>query len=227
MKVNLRWITPKADEEVGYIARVSNPDAKPDDPVAKLIKYLMDHQHWSPFEMACMCVEINTTRDIARQILRHRSFHFQEFSQRYSIVSEEPEYSDARLQDHKNRQNSIPVEDKFISKEWQALQNHVWDVCWFCYQSALRLGIAKELARKLLPEGLTRTRMYMQGTLRDWLHYVGIRARTETQLEHRKVANEILRLMDELVPLTMSAAHNAGVVPDTINLEPISTGDRV
>jgi thymidylate synthase (FAD) len=226
MKVNLRWITPKADEEVGYIARVSNPSAKPDDPVEKLIQYLLNHKHWSPFEMACMCVEIYTTRDIARQILRHRSFHFQEFSQRYSVVSEEPEYSDARLQDHKNRQNSIPVEDQFISKEWASLQNHVWDVCWFCYQAALRLGIAKELARKLLPEGLTRTRMYMQGTLRDWLHYVGIRAGTETQLEHREIANAILHLIAEQAPIITKSALEAGVLPYAINLEPISTGPK-
>lgn len=159
-----------------------------------------------------MCVEIYTTRDIARQILRHRSFHFQEFSQRYSVVTEEPEFSDARLQDHKNRQNSIPVEDQFISKKWAFIQNIVWDCCWSWYQSALKMGIAKELARKLLPEGLTQTRMYMQGTLRDWLHYIAIRAGTETQKEHRDVANEILKLMDEQVPVIMTAARNAGVI---------------
>ncbi len=213
MKVNLRWITPKADEEIAYIARVSNPNAKPDDPSEKLIRYLLDHKHWSPFEMACMCVEIETTRDIARQILRHRSFHFQEFSQRYSIVPEEPEISDARLQDHKNRQNSIPVEDKFISSEWASLQNWVWDVCWFGYQAALRLGIAKELARKLLPEGLTRTRMYMQGTIRDWLHYIAVRAGTETQLEHRNVAQVILKILADNCPVIYESAHYAGVIP--------------
>ena len=213
MKVSLRWITPKADEEVGYIARVSNPNAIPDDPYEKLIAYLLNHKHFSPFEMACMCVEIFTTRDIARQILRHRSFHFQEFSQRYSIVPEEPEISDARLQDHKNRQNSLPVKDQLISKEWADLQNWVWDVCWFAYQSALRLGIAKELARKLLPEGLTQTRMYMQGTLRDWLHYIGIRAGTETQKEHRDVAKSIYDILDDSCPVITTAARNAGVLP--------------
>lgn len=214
MKVNLRWITPKADEEVGYIARVSNPNATPDDPSAKLIQYLLDHKHWSPFEMACMCVEIYTTRDIARQILRHRSFHFQEFSQRYSVVSEEPEISDARLQDHKNRQNSIPVEDRAISAEWSAIQNAVWEFCWFWYQAALKLGIAKELARKLLPEGLTRTRMYMQGTLRDWLHYIVIRAGTETQKEHRDVVGSIYNILAYECPVIIDAAHNAGVFPN-------------
>jgi len=208
------------------MARVSNPTAKPEDPATKLIAYLLGHKHWSPFEMACMCVEIYTTRDIARQVLRHRSFHFQEFSQRYSVVDEDPEFADARMQDHKNRQNSIPVEDEYISKEWAALQNWVWDVCWFAYQSALRLGIAKELSRKLLPEGLTRTRMYMQGTIRDWLHYVSIRAGTETQKEHREVANAILELMWDHAPITTQAATQAGVLPEKINLEPISTGDR-
>lgn len=162
--------------------------------------------------MACMCVEIHTTRDIARQILRHRSFHFQEFSQRYSIAPEEPELSDARLQDLKNRQNSIQSTDPFINAKWVNLQNYVWDACWFGYQTALKLGIAKELARKLLPEGLTQTRMYMQGTLRDWLHYIAIRAGTETQKEHRDVACSIYDIMDEQVPVIMTAARNAGVV---------------
>jgi thymidylate synthase (FAD) len=160
-----------------------------------------------------MCVEIETTRDIARQILRHRSFHFQEFSQRYSVVSEEPEFADARLQDHKNRQNSIPVEDELISKEWARFQNTVWDFCWYWYQATLKLGIAKELARKLLPEGLTRTRMYMQGTIRDWLHYISIRAGTETQKEHRDVANSIAQLLAAEAPVIYGAALNAGVLP--------------
>ncbi len=162
--------------------------------------------------MACMCVEIHTTRDIARQILRHRAFHFQEFSQRYSVVSEEPEISDARLQDHKNRQNSFPVDDQLISKQWAEFQNRVWDFCWFTYQAALAIGIAKELARKLLPEGLTQTRMYMQGTLRDWLHYIGIRARTETQKEHRDVAQAIAQLLLDECPVIYNAAFNAGVL---------------
>lgn len=212
LKTNLVWITPDADVLITYMARVSNPDAKLDDPSDKLIIYLLKHKHFSPFEMACMCVEIHTTRDIARQILRHRSFHFQEFSQRYSVVPEEPEFSDARLQDHKNRQNSLPVEDKIISKEWARFQSSVWTFCWAMYQAALKVGIAKELARKLLPEGLTQTRMYMQGTIRDWLHYVAIRASTETQKEHRDVANAIVKIMDEKVPVIMTAARNAGVI---------------
>lgn len=214
MKVGLVWVTPTADKIIAYLARVSNPRAKPDDPAKKLIQFLMDHKHWSPFEMACLCVEIQTTRDIGRQILRHKSLHFQELSQRYAEAPEEPEFSDApRLQDHKNRQNSIPTEDQFISKEWAAIQNLVWDVCWFGYQSALRLGIAKELARKLLPEGLTRTRMYVQGTIRDWLHYISIRAGTETQKEHRDVAWAIYEVFKENLPSTFEAAKNAGVLP--------------
>lgn len=212
LAASLRWITPNADEEIGYIARVSNPKAQPDDPVERLIKYLVLHKHWSPFEMACACVEIITTRDIARQILRHRSFHFQEFSQRYSEVLEEPVFSEARLQDTKNRQNSIVVEDEALSKEWTLLQNTVWDFCWNVYQLALKLGIAKELARKVLPEGLTRTKMYMQGTIRDWLFYLSIRMGPETQYEHRVVAREIGRLLKSHCPITFQAAAQAGII---------------
>lgn len=164
--------------------------------------------------MACMCVEVETTRDIARQILRHGAIHFQEFSQRYSEVPEEPEFTDApRLQDLKNRQNSLATNDEFISKEWVYLQNMVWDGCWFAYQAALKLGIAKELARKVLPEGLTRTRMYMQATIRDWLHYISVRSGVETQLEHRNVAIAIAQILKDNSPITYEAAKNAGVIP--------------
>lgn len=214
MKVSMRWITPEADKMIAYMARVSNPKATEDDPHEKLIAYLLDHKHFSPFEMVCLCVEIETTRDIARQILRHRAFHFQEFSQRYSEAPEEPEFAVARLQDHKNRQNSIPTDDKLISKEWAFTQNAVWSCCWTAYKSALKLGIAKELARKLLPEGLTRTRMYMQGTIRDWLHYVSIRAGTETQREHRDVAWSIYRILQHELPITWTAAISAGVLSE-------------
>lgn len=199
---------------IAHMARVSNPLAKENDPAEKLIAYLIKHKHWSPFEMACLCIEIETTRDIARQILRHRSFHFQEFSQRYSIVTEEPAFSDTpRLQDNKNRQNSISVNDEVISKEWTTMQNIVWDVCWSYYSAALKLGIAKELARKLLPEGLTRTRMYMQGTLRDWLHYISIRAGTETQLEHRNIAVSILEILRKECPIVYEAAKAQNLIP--------------
>lgn len=162
--------------------------------------------------MACMCVEIETTRDIARQILRHRSFHFQEFSQRYAVAAEEPEFAEARLQDMKNRQNSIPVEDPFLEGFWLGLQTQAWENDYHSYQLALKKGIAKELARKLLPEGLTRTRMYMQGTLRDWLHYIAIRAGTETQLEHRLIAVSISHLLQKECPGVFDAAKKAGLL---------------
>lgn len=211
MKVNLKWITPDADQMVAHMARVSNPDAQEGDPATKLITYLLKHKHFSPFEMACMCVEIETTRDIARQILRHRSFHFQEFSQRYSEAPEEPEFGSARLQDTANRQNSIPTDDIFIGNNWARLQQTVWTLCWGSYQMALKLGIAKEVARKLLPEGLTRTRMYMQGTLRDWIHYVGIRQGPETQLEHRQIAYHIGMILEEVCPDIADAAIAANI----------------
>ena len=212
MKTSLKWITPEADKMIGHMARVSNPNATPDDPAEKLIKYLIQHKHWSPFEMACMCVEIETTRDIARQILRHRAFHFQEFSQRYAVVMEEPEFAEARLQDHKNRQNSIAVNDADLKRRWTHLQNIVWECCWNAYKAALSLGIAKELARKLLPEGLSKTHMHMQGTIRDWLHYVTIRTGPETQLEHREVAWQIENILAAACPLTYKAACQGGLL---------------
>lgn len=212
LKTSLRWITPNTDKEIAYIARVSNPLATEDDPPEKLIQYLMDHKHWSPFEMACMCVEIETTRDIARQILRHRAFHFQEFSQRYSVVPETPEFAEARLQDKKNRQNSIFTSDAVINQKWLSLQKMVWECCWNAYKAALFLGVAKELARKLLPEGLSKTRMYMQGTIRDWLHYVSIRQGPETQLEHQQIAYRIGLLLEEECPIVANAAISANLI---------------
>lgn len=184
---------------------MSNPNAKEGDPSDKLIRYLIDHKHWSPFEMACMCVEIETTRDIARQILRHRSFHFQEFSQRYSAVVEEPVFREARLQDPKNRQNSIVSGDWDLNTEWYYLQKEVADCAITNYKLALQKGLAKEVARALLPEGLTQTRMYMQGTVRDWLHYIAIRAGTETQAEHRLIAQSIMKLLVHECPNLMKA----------------------
>lgn len=199
---------------IAHMARVSNPLAKENDPAEKLIAYLIKHKHWSPFEMACLCIEIETTRDIARQILRHRSFHFQEFSQRYSVVAEEPEFSDApRLQDNKNRQNSLKTTNKYLNAAWPVVQEQVWSTCYAAYDSLLQMGIAKELARKLLPEGLTRTRMYMQGTLRDWLHYISIRAGTETQLEHRNIAVSILEILRKECPIVYEAAKAQNLIP--------------
>lgn len=210
MNAELVWVTPETDKLVAYMARVSNPKATKDTPFKKLIGYLIGHKHWSPFEMACMCVSIETTRDIARQILRHRSFHFQEFSQRYAVVDEEPEFADARLQDETNRQNSLPTEDEAISFAWAWFQGYVWEVCWAAYQACLHLGIAKELARKLLPEGLTRSKLYMQGTIRDWLHYINIRTGPETQYEHRIIAWKLREILNECCPEIVAAAWQAG-----------------
>jgi len=194
------------------MARVSNPDAQPDDPAEKLIKYLIDHKHWSPFEMANACIEIVTTRDIARQILRHRSFHFQEFSQRYAVADEEPIFAEARLQDLKNRQNSIYTGDEDIKEAWYALQVASWENDYSRYKEALGYGIAKELARKLLPEGLTRTKMYMNGTIRDWIHYLSIRTAKETQREHREIANQVLLVLEDACPVVFQAARQAGII---------------
>lgn len=165
--------------------------------------------------MACICVEIYTTRDIARQIIRHRSFHFQEFSQRYSEAPEDPEFvSQARLQDTKNRQNSIPCKDEQLNDGWRWWQNRVWDFCWAAYQACLKMGVAKELARKLLPEGLTQTRMYVQGTLRDWLHYIDVRSGPETQMEHRVIALSVSQILLENCPQIWWAARDAGLRMD-------------
>ncbi len=211
MKVSLKWITPDADKMVAHMARVSNPAATEDDPSEKLIAYLLKHKHFSPFEMACMCVEIETTRDIARQILRHRSFHFQEFSQRYAKVEDQMVHREARLQDPKSRQNSIITHDEELQDDWTGDQEYVYQVCHIIYKKALARGIAKEVARALLPEGLTPTKMYMQGTLRDWLHYIDIRQGPETQLEHQQVAYAVLKILEENCPVITEAAQSAGI----------------
>ncbi len=190
MKVSTVWATPEGEALVAFMARVSNPGNQ-DNPASapKLIKYLAKNNHWSPFEMVNICMEIETTRDIARQILRHRSFSFQEFSQRYAEVPQDGfEYGEARLQDTKNRQNSLESDDKELQDWWTATQARAVLDAQFLYKEALDKGIAKEVARKLLPEGLTVSRMYMNGTLRSWLHYVGIRCDAATQKEHREVA---------------------------------------
>lgn len=199
-KVSLIWVTPQAEEKIAYMARVSNP-ANQDNPdtAPKLLKYLINNNHWSPFEMVNVCMEIETTRDIARQILRHRSFSFQEFSQRYAI-SEDFEYSEARLQDEKNRQNSIPVQDRELQELWEEEQRIVLTAAKRAYGRALNAGIAKEQARKVLPEGLTMSRMYMNGTLRSWIHYCNIRCDEATQKEHREVADKCKKIISELFP---------------------------
>lgn len=181
---------------IAYCARVSNPanqmNTKTTD---KLLRYLKKHRHWSPFEMADITLEIETTRDIARQMLRHRSFSFQEFSQRYADVSsfgEMFELSEVRIQDPKNRQKSIEVEEEQMQKDWIAQQQAVIDVCEEVYKKAIAKGIAKEVARKVLPEGLTKSRMYMKGSIRSWIHYLEVRGPgSGTQKEHMLVAEQV------------------------------------
>jgi thymidylate synthase (FAD) len=194
-----------AQDLLAYMARVSNPDNQyATESGPKLLKYLINNKHWSPLEMVHLSLEIETTRDIARQILRHRSFSFQEFSQRYA-VAQDFELSEARLQDNKNRQNSLVTEDTEIQNWWNAAQLRVQSDAELMYQSALKMGIAKEQARKLLPEGLTMSKMYMNGTLRSWLHYVDIRCDAATQKEHREVALKCRNELTKLFPNTMEA----------------------
>ena len=189
--VSLVWVTPAAEQKIAYMARVSNP-ANQDNPdtAAKLLKYLIKNKHWSPFEMVNVCMEIETTRDIARQILRHRSFSFQEFSQRYAVSEGFIQDSQARLQDNKNRQNSLYTDDISLQNWFEGAQRRLVNEAKFLYTAALDKGIAKECARVFLPEGLTMSRMYMNGTLRSWLHYIDIRCDLATQKEHRDVAEQ-------------------------------------
>ena len=179
------------DEFIAYVARVSNPSNQMNTQTApKLLKYLAKHKHWSPFEMVSICMEIDTTRDIARQILRHRSFSFQEFSQRYADPTKDLGFvtREARLQDLKNRQNSIETDDENLQEVWDEWQAGVLDEARIAYTWAIQNGIAKEQARAVLPEGLTQSRMYMNGTLRSWIHYCELRMGVETQKEHREIA---------------------------------------
>lgn len=186
------WSTPNAEQLVADMARVSAPENIGKD-ASKLLAYLIKHQHWSPYEMVNMCVEINTTRDIARQLLRHRSFSFQEFSQRYAEVDKLPPapLREARLQDTKNRQNSISVEDEALQDWWEQEQDLCVKNTQAIYQLALQKGIAKEVARAVLPEGLTTSRMYMNGTLRSWIHFYQLRSGNGTQKETRLIAADI------------------------------------
>jgi thymidylate synthase (FAD) len=203
-QVKLIWATPGGDWNIAYMARVSNPDNQDNPEYTKLIGYLMKHKHWSPFEMVNACLEITTTRDIARQILRHRSFSFQEFSQRYA-VADGYEYAEARLQDNKNRQNSLEVEDRELQRYWNELQIDVLVAAKRSYEHALQAGIAKEVARKVLPEGITTSKMYMNGTVRSWLHYISVRTDPSTQKEHRVVAEQCKEVLAKEFPKVMEA----------------------
>jgi len=194
-------------ELIAFCARVSNPSNQLNsDTSEKLIKYLINNSHWSPLEMVNVCLEIDTTRDIARQILRHRSFSFQEFSQRYANPTEDMEFitREARLQDNKNRQNSIETNDSDLQKEWNDQQQKVIDSALEAYQWAIDKGIAKEQARVVLPEGNTKSRLYMNGTLRSWIHYIQLRAGHGTQKEHIEIAQACALVISKIFPMANS-----------------------
>jgi len=196
MKVNLISYSQGVDgknllDQVAYAARVSNPANQNNSETSeKLVRYLIKHQHWSPLEMVSVCMEIETTRDIARQILRHRSFSFQEFSQRYADPTGDLGFvtRDARLQDLKNRQNSVEIDDATLQESWEATQKYTIEVAKESYAWAIANGIAKEQARAVLPEGNTVSRLYMNGTLRSWVHYIQLRSANGTQKEHQEIA---------------------------------------
>ena len=189
---------------VAYCARVSNPDNQNNSETSeKLLKYLIREKHWSPFEMVSICLEITTTRDIARQILRHRSFSFQEFSQRYAdpVKSLKAVRREARLQDYKNRQNSIEVDDTKLDQSWKGQQDLVWLQAVKAYNWAIERGIAKEQARAVLPEGMTESRLYVNGTLRSWIHYIELREKNGTQKEHVEIARACAEAITKIFPM--------------------------
>ena len=192
-------------ELVAFCAKVSNPAAQINTETSeRLIKYLIKHAHWSPLEMVNAVIEIETTRDIAHQIVRHRSFAFQEFSQRYANPEEQGdmfEYSEARLQDPKNRQNSVEVDDAKLQQEWDWAQRRIAVLAKKEYDWAIKKGIAKEQARKVLPEGLTKTTLYMQGSIRSWVHYIDLRGANGTQKEHMEIAHACAKVIAEIFPL--------------------------
>jgi thymidylate synthase (FAD) len=193
-----------AQELIAYCARVSNPSNQLNtDTSEKLIRYLVKHQHWSPLEMVSACLEITTTRDIARQILRHRSFSFQEFSQRYADPTKDLNFvtREARLQDPKNRQNSVATDDQALENEWFRAQQRVIYAAKREYEWAIKNGIAKEQARAVLPEGLIESRLYMNGTLRSWIHFIELRSANGTQKEHQEVAVACAKVISKIFPL--------------------------
>uniref|UniRef100_A0A6C0BCD6 Thymidylate synthase n=1 Tax=viral metagenome TaxID=1070528 RepID=A0A6C0BCD6_9ZZZZ len=190
------------EDIVCYCARVSNPLSQINmQNNERLINYLMRNGHWSPFEMVNICLEINTTRDIARQILRHRSFSFQEFSQRYAVADLKFVIRETRLQDSKNRQNSLENKDEEKNKIWLKLQEDVADITRDAYNKAISLGIAKEVARAVLPEGMTPSRLYMNGSLRSWFHYIIARTHISTQKEHREIALQCANELENIFPM--------------------------
>jgi len=209
MRVKLVSYTKSCDNDnkslqdlIAYCARVSNPTNQNNIHTNdKLIDYLIRNKHWSPFEMVNICIEIETTRDIIRQILRHRSFSFQEFSQRYAEANTDFVIRETRLQDKKNRQNSIENKDYKLEEQWQNIQDRVAEMAETAYLWAIDKGIAKEQARVILPEGMTKSRMYMNGTLRSWVHYIKLRSGNGTQKEHREVAIECAKVIETIFPM--------------------------
>jgi thymidylate synthase (FAD) len=193
-----------AQDLIAFCARVSNPSNQTNTETSdKLIRYLVKHKHWSPLEMVSACLEIETTRDIARQILRHRSFSFQEFSQRYADPTKDLDFvlREARLQDTKNRQNSIETDNLALQAFWQTQQQNVINAAKNAYEWAIENGIAKEQARAVLPEGLTVSRLYMNGTLRSWVHFIELRSENGTQKEHRQIAIECAKVIAKVFPM--------------------------
>jgi thymidylate synthase (FAD) len=194
-------------EQIAYCARVSNPGNQDNvDTAEKLVRYLIKHKHWSPLEMVSVCLEIETTRDIARQILRHRSFSFQEFSQRYAVADLNFELKECRLQDNKNRQNSVELnmlddDSRRLAYQWENHQKNIQMICQDTYKWALDHGIAKEQARAVLPEGITGSRMYMNGTLRSWVHYIQLRSANGTQKEHMDIAKACADAIEPIFPM--------------------------
>jgi thymidylate synthase (FAD) len=197
-----------AEGLIAYCARVSNPANQDNPDSERLLKYLVKNKHWSPFEMVHIVMEIQTTRDIGRQILRHRSFSFQEFSQRYAEVQEMSEPREARLQDTKNRQNSIETDNNDLQNSWNLVQNEMLLAAKTYYEWAIKNGIAKELARAVLPEGLTMSRMYMSGSLRSWIHYCELRMANGTQKEHRELATQCWNIITEQFPSLKNILEN-------------------
>ena len=198
-------LVPDLQDLVAFCARVSNPSNQLNTETnERLIRYLIKHQHWSPLEMVSACMEITTTRDIARQILRHRSFSFQEFSQRYADPVKDLNFvhREARMQDPKNRQNSIPTDTKWLQDAWRDLQDNVIREARFAYNWAIENGIAKEQARAVLPEGLMESRLYMNGTLRSWIHYIQLRSANGTQQEHVEVARACAEAIARIFPMS-------------------------
>lgn len=193
-----------AQELIAYCARVSNPSNQFNTETSdRLIRYLVKHQHWSPLEMVSACCEITTTRDIARQILRHRSFSFQEFSQRYADPVKELNFvlREARLQDDRNRQNSIETDDEMLQAKWENMQTNVIHAAKSAYTWAIENGIAKEQARAVLPEGMTESRLYVSGTLRSWIHYCELRSKNGTQKEHVEIAKAVAKAISKIFPM--------------------------